>query len=149
MADHLSLEDTFEFTGKVALSEYLSRVDVLALTSISEAQPLVILEAGAAGIPTVATDVGACREMILGREDESPALGPGGAITPLSSPAATATELAALLQDAEWRHRCGESIRQRVRQAYNKTDLDRAYHQLYTRYRNASDARTYDVRSGA
>ena len=40
------------------LDEYLPRVDAIALTSLSEAQPLTVLEAGAAGIPTVATDVG-------------------------------------------------------------------------------------------
>ena len=106
MVRHLSLEDTVEFTGKVKLTDYLGKVDVIALTSISEAQPLVILEAGAAGIPTVATNVGACREMILGREDESEALGPGGAVTPLASPAATARELTRLLTDSGFRRRC-------------------------------------------
>ena len=61
-------------------------IAALALTSISEAQPLVILEAGAAGVPTVATDVGACREMIEGPQSEVPPLGPGGAIVGLLIP---------------------------------------------------------------
>ena len=55
------------FTGRVNLLEYLGKIDVVVLTSLSEAQPLVILEAGAAGVPVVATDVGACGEMILGQ----------------------------------------------------------------------------------
>ena len=47
-------------------------------------------------MPTVATDVGACREMIEGRRDEVPALGPGGAITGLADPQATGKALAKL-----------------------------------------------------
>src|SRR3546814_18617729 len=67
----LGLGETVKFMGQVKLDDWLGRIDAIVLTSISEAQPLVILEAGAAGVPTVATDVGACREMILGPPDES------------------------------------------------------------------------------
>ena len=80
LVEHLQLEETLTFTGKVDVRDYFSEIDVNVLTSLSEAQPLVILETGAAGIPTVATDVGACREMILGASREKPALGPGGAV---------------------------------------------------------------------
>ena len=131
LVDHLDLRGTVSFKGKVSLREYLPLVDVVVLTSISEAQPLVILEAGACGIPTVATDVGACREMILGRSDEQPALGAGGAITPLANPAATARAIQRLLEDREYYLQCGATIRARVQQYYNKSDLDRAYKALY------------------
>lgn len=131
LVDHLDLGQTVTFKGKVSLKEYLPLVDVVVLTSISEAQPLVILEAGACGIPTVATDVGACREMILGRSDERPALGPGGAVTPLANPAATARAVQRLLEDPEYYRACGDSIRARVQQYYNKSELDGAYRALY------------------
>jgi glycosyltransferase involved in cell wall biosynthesis len=103
LVDHLGLGDTVTFTGRVALADYLPEIDVVVLTSLSEAQPLVILEAGAAGIPCVATDVGACREMILGRGDELPALGAGGVVTPVANPAATAEAVARLLSDTAFR----------------------------------------------
>ena len=45
----LNLTDTVTFTGRVKLEEFLGRIDVVVLTSISEAQPLVILEAGSSG----------------------------------------------------------------------------------------------------
>ena len=128
---HLGLEGTVVFAGQVRMEEYLPQIDVLVLTSISEAQPLVILEAGAAGVPIVATDVGACRELILGRAGESPPLGPGGAVTPLADPAATAAAVARLLGDPAWRASCSRAIQERVRREYTKTASRQAYRDLY------------------
>jgi len=128
---HEKLGDTIEFLGRVKLDDYLGELDAIALTSISEAQPLVILEAGAAGVPTVATDVGACRQMLLGQSDEEPPLGPGGAITPLANPAATAHELGRLLIERAWRERCATAIAERCRLYYDKERIDRIYHGLY------------------
>jgi len=131
MVEHLELKDTFVFTGRVKLDDYLGKVDVMVLTSISEAQPLVILEGGAAGIPTVSTDVGSCRDMLYGMPAEDPPLGAGGAITPLANPAQTGKELAALLKDPEYLASAQEAIRERVRIYYNKVEIDRIYHELY------------------
>jgi glycosyltransferase involved in cell wall biosynthesis len=131
MVAHLGLQENFEFTGRVKLHDYLGRVDVIALTSISEAQPLALLEAGAAGVPSVATDVGSCRDIIEGRADEDPPLGPGGFVTPLADPAATAQGLANLLLDPVLRARCGEAIRQRTERYYNKKVVDQIYRELY------------------
>ena len=134
MVAHLDLEQTFKFTGRVRLHDYLGRIDVVVLTSISEAQPLVLLEAGAAGIPSVATDVGSCRDIIEGRADEDPPLGSGGFVTPLANPAATASRLADLLLDPALRDRCGEAIRLRTERYYNKTVVDQIYRDLYAGY---------------
>ena len=143
MVLHLGLQDTFRFVGRVKLHDYLGKVDVVVLTSISEAQPLVLLEAGAAGVPSVATDVGSCREIIEGRADEKPPLGPGGIVIPLADPAATADALSELLLDPERRKRCGEAIRQRTERYYNKKVVDRIYRNLYDEHlvRSASLAR--------
>jgi glycosyltransferase involved in cell wall biosynthesis len=132
-ARELGLERTITFTGKVDLADYLGRIDVIALTSISEGQPLVLLEAGAAGIPAVATDVGACREIILGREDETPRLGAGGVVTALSSPAATAEALMRLLTDSECYTSCSAAMRERVRRYYDKAGMLAAYREIYAR----------------
>ncbi|MCW2243385.1 GT4 family glycosyltransferase PelF [Azospirillum canadense] len=128
---HLGLEETVIFAGRVKLTDWLGKVDAIALTSVSEAQPLVILEAGASGVPSVATDVGSCSELILGRDDEVPPLGPGGAITPLASPLDTARELRALLLDEPWRERCAAAIAQRVARYYDKVEIDRIYRGIY------------------
>jgi glycosyltransferase involved in cell wall biosynthesis len=134
MVQHLFLQDTVNFAGRVKLDEYLGRIDVVVLTSISEAQPLVVLEAGAVGIPSVTTDVGSCRELLLGRPNEDPPLGPGGDVTPLCNPSATAHSLTRLLTDSDWYDRCSRAIKERVRLYYNKKVVDRTYSQLYARY---------------
>jgi glycosyltransferase involved in cell wall biosynthesis len=140
MVDYLGLGDTVRFPGRVRLADYLPAIDLLVLTSISEAQPLVILEAGVHGIPAVATNVGACAEMLYGRSDEQPALGPAGIITPLANPAATAEAAARLLGDRDFYQQCSRAIRRRLVRYYNKADLDRAYRALYERLRTAPRA---------
>lgn len=54
----LGIEQSFHFTGRQNVLEYYAFLDVVVLSSLSEAQPLVILEALAAGVPVVATRVG-------------------------------------------------------------------------------------------
>lgn len=66
----LGLEGRVEFRDFQPVEETLDELGVLALSSISEAQPLVILEAMAAGLPVVCTDVGACSELVLGGPEE-------------------------------------------------------------------------------
>jgi len=131
LVEYLGLQDTVEFLGRVRIADYLGRIDCLALTSISEAQPLVIMEAGAAGVPTVATDVGACREMIEGPATETPHLGPAGAVVPLSSPTATADAIGRLLLDRAWADQCSGAVRARTNKYYNKITIDRIYNQMY------------------
>jgi glycosyltransferase involved in cell wall biosynthesis len=131
LVEKCGLSKQFQFCGMVRLTEYLGRIDVAALTSISEAQPLVILECGAAGIPTVATDVGACREMIEGRADESPRLGPGGRVARIGSPEMVGQGLAELLLDEPLRQACGEAMRRRVGTSYSKEQLERRYAGIY------------------
>jgi polysaccharide biosynthesis protein PelF len=131
---HLHLNETITFTGRVKLDDYLDAIDVIVLTSISEAQPLVILEAGAAGIPSVSTDVGSCREIILGNQAETPPLGPGGDVTSLCNPTSTANAVAKLLTDPEWYGRCSRAIKERIRLHYNKSVVDGKYRTLYEKY---------------
>jgi glycosyltransferase involved in cell wall biosynthesis len=129
---HLGLGDGLKFTGRKKLDEILPQIDVNVLTSVSEAQPLVVLEAGAAGIPSVATDVGCCRDLILGQPGEFPALGSGGAIVPVASPAATAAAIRDLLSDPARLKSAGAAMRARVDAYYNKPDIDRRYAALYS-----------------
>jgi glycosyltransferase involved in cell wall biosynthesis len=138
MVNYLTLEETIIFTGKVDIVDYLPDIQVLVSSSISEAQPLVILEAGASGIPAVVTDVGACREMIVGKEDEEPALGPGGVVVPLANPQALAQGIFHLLRDTAFYEQCRQAMRTRVATYYNKNDQHAAYRDLYAAFSKKS-----------
>ena len=130
----LDLEDTIVFTGKVNIIDWLPRIDVLVLTSISEAQPLVLLEAGAARIPCVATDVGSCREIIEGAPDEVPNLGLAGRVAPPMDAGAIGQAITALMADPALRAACGDTLRKRV-ETYFTSEISAAryaalYHEL-------------------
>src|SRR5579885_2330067 len=71
----LDLEMVVHFTGSVDVQTYYSKLDVLVLTSLSEGQPLVILEGNCAGLPVITTDVGACREMPSSSSRQAPTSG--------------------------------------------------------------------------
>ena len=68
--------------------------------------------------------------------DEEPALGPGGVITPLSNPRATAEACVRLLTEPDWYRQCAETIRTRVERYYDKLDQDRRYRGLYEECRS-------------
>ncbi|AUG51447.1 GT4 family glycosyltransferase PelF [Thalassospira marina] len=139
MVEHLGIKDVVIFGGRVNIADYLGKIDVLVLSSVSEAQPLVILEGGAAGIPTVATDVGACREMLYGRSDENPPLGQGGIVVPVANPSEMAKALAQIITSPSTRDGFGETIRKRVAAQYNKKSVLGLYDEIYKTGRDAPD----------
>jgi polysaccharide biosynthesis protein PelF len=127
----LSLQSVLEFHARVPdVADYLGRADVLALTSISEAQPIALLEAAATGLPAVATDVGSCREIIDGFHDD-PVVGKGGIVVNACSPTDVATALASVLSDHTQRHRMGETMKRRAANYYHKNRVQKLYEDLY------------------
>jgi polysaccharide biosynthesis protein PelF len=131
LVEYLRLEHQLTFTGKVDIRDYLPWLHLVVLSSISEAQPLVVLEAGASGTPVVSTDVGACREMLQGARHEDPPLGEGGIIVPPANPTALANGIYTLLTDKGRYAACAEALRQRVNTYYNKQDQLQSYRELY------------------
>jgi glycosyltransferase involved in cell wall biosynthesis len=110
--------------------KYLLAADVLALSSISEAQPIAMLEAAATGLPIVSTDVGSCREIIEGF-DGDPVDGCGGIVVEPCNPKAMAEALATILLDDAMRSQMAEVMRRRVASYYDKDRVTRLYEGLY------------------
>jgi len=79
----------------------------------------------------IATDVGACREMVEGRTAEDRALGPSGLVTRVATPKETAAALVHLARDGGLRRRMGAAGRQRVTAYYQRRDMLAAYSALY------------------
>jgi polysaccharide biosynthesis protein PelF len=128
----LGLEHVIHFEMAKPIERIYPAVDILVLTSFSEGQPLVILEASAAGIPVVASDVGACRDLLEGRTDVDREIGRSGIVTHLAAPEETATAIARLARDPELRRRMGAAGQRRVATYYRKTATVSTYRALYT-----------------
>lgn len=134
----LELEDSVRFLGFQNVATILPQLGLLVLTSISEAFPLVIGEAFASGLPVVATDVGACRELIEGRDETDRALGSAGAVVPICDPDALARAALPLLSDpARWKAAQRAGIA-RVERNYRKRDVIERYRDIYEEAKEAS-----------
>jgi glycosyltransferase involved in cell wall biosynthesis len=127
----LELNNRIEFVGHRAPAQVFPRLGVLMLTSISEGQPLAILEAFAAGVPCIATDVGACRELIEGRDEADRALGSAGRVVPFADCAALADAVVELLTQPEVWRRCQAVGLERVRRHYDQRLMLDAYRDVY------------------
>ena len=131
IADQLGLTDKVKFLGFQQLTNLLPKVGLVVLSSISEALPLVILEGYAAGVPTLSTDVGSCRQLVFGLPGEDEALGSSGRVVRIADPEALAQAAIELLGDAgEWK-RASESAILRVEKYYSQEMMFGRYRDLY------------------
>jgi polysaccharide biosynthesis protein PelF len=136
----LGRTNQIQFVGPMPPDRIYGDLDVVVLTSFSEGQPLVILEAYAWGVPVVATEVGACREMIEGRTPEDRAMGPSGFVTRVAAPKETAAALVRLARDVPLRWRMGAAGHQRVTAFYQRHDMLSRYRALYNSLIEAPEA---------
>jgi glycosyltransferase involved in cell wall biosynthesis len=131
LVSSLGLSEKVKFLGFQRPEEILPRLGLLVLTSISEALPLVVLEAFASGLPAVTTDVGACRELIEGRTAQDRALGTAGAVVPIASPETTAAVALALLRDSARWHAAQRAAIDRAQAHYRQDQMIEAYRHVY------------------
>jgi len=133
LVDSLGMSDHIKFLGFRKIDEILPQLGLLMLTSISEAQPLVLLEAFASGVPAVVTDVGNCRELIEGGSSEDRALGAAGAVVSIANPEATAKAALELLTDQELWYKAQDAAIKRVERYYNREDMFDHYRGIYNK----------------
>ncbi|MFA5001322.1 MAG: glycosyltransferase family 4 protein [Candidatus Paceibacterota bacterium] len=101
------LEDRIHFLGRVEDARaYLKAFDIFTLTSRTEAFPYVILEAGAAGLPVIASEVGGIPELIT--DPELGILVPSGSVEEIKK------SLLFMLKKPKYRDLVGKNLRQRV-----------------------------------
>ena len=132
LAQTLGLDGAVRFMGFRPAEDVLPELGVAVLTSISEALPLFMLEAFAAGVPVVATDVGSCRELIEGRgEVAGDVPGAAGAITGIASPEDTARAVVRLLQDRVAWGQARRVAAARTQALYGRSRMLMAYREIY------------------
>jgi glycosyltransferase involved in cell wall biosynthesis len=131
LATALGLDGVVKFLGFRAAEEVLPQLGVAVLTSISEALPLFALEAFAAGVPVVATDVGCCRELVEGNGGAGDAAGAAGVITAIASPQETARAVIDLLRDPYRWAAARQAAATRVHALYGRDRMLAAYRDIY------------------
>ena len=68
----LGLSDQVSFKGSISheiIPKYLKNTDIFILASFSEGRPNVVLEAMAAGVPVIASDIDGVRELICNKKN--------------------------------------------------------------------------------
>jgi len=120
--------DSVIFTGRVNIKDYLGKMDMLVLTSISEGQPLSILEGMACALPFVSTNVGDCEALIKGSND---GYGLSGRIANIMDYVGIANGIIELYQDYNKRRQFGENGYQRVKHLYSADAFIQGYKDLY------------------
>ena len=131
LVQSLRLDKYIRFLGFQKIDDLMPQLGLVVLTSISEAFPLVIGESHASGIPVLATDVGACRELIEGKEAEDRSLGRAGAVVPIADHNALAQAAGQLLNDpARW-HAAQQAGIQRVERYYRQSNVLESYRDIY------------------
>jgi glycosyltransferase involved in cell wall biosynthesis len=128
----LGLAERVRFLGHQKVEEIFPRLGVLMLSSISEAQPLAVLEAFASGVPCVTTDVGACREQIEGLTDGDRALGRAGRVVAFADPQSLGAAAVELLTNLDTWRSCQRTALARVRAFYTQRAMLDSYRAIYT-----------------
>jgi glycosyltransferase involved in cell wall biosynthesis len=131
LTNMFDLQKHVVYTGRANVVEYYRQMHLMILTSVSEGQPLVILEAHCAGVPVVATNVGACEELLYGYTPEDRALGPSGIVTAVASPQETAEAIVRIAKNPQLHAAMVQAGIDRVERFYSEEDLNRTYLEIY------------------
>ncbi len=108
------------------VAELLADADVLVQPSLTEGLPTAVMEAMAAGIPVVATEVGGNGELV--RDGET------GRLVPAASPEALAEALRALAVSPVLRARMGQAGRERIQSHFPLRKMIAGFESFCERY---------------
>ena len=123
LSQELGLADRVQFTGiRRDVSALLPAFDVSCLSSVHEAAPISVIESMAAGLPILATDCGALRDMV--------AHGKEGLLVPVGDVQQFAAALTRLATDRSLRERMGASARRRAERDFGIETTARGYEEL-------------------
>ena len=126
LAVELRIVDRVKFLGiRSDIPAIMKAADAFALTSVSEAASLTLLEAMASALPVVATNVGG--NMELARHDHE------GLLFPRADAAGFAAALVRLFTEPGLAAKLGDAGRARARERYQLSRTVEEYYALYRR----------------
>ncbi|MDI9512276.1 MAG: GT4 family glycosyltransferase PelF [Bacillota bacterium] len=120
--------ENIEFTGRIKTTDYIGKMDMTILTSISEGQPLTILEGFAAKKPCIATNVGNCYGLIHGENDP---FGDAGIVVPVMNISEISNAILKLAKAPNLVKQMGESGYQRLMYRYKNEYMIETYRKIY------------------
>ncbi|HMO36622.1 MAG TPA: glycosyltransferase [Gemmatales bacterium] len=124
LAAQCNISHRVKFLGvRSDVPDWLQAVDIFTLTSLCEAASLTLLEAMAAGLPVVVTNVGGNPEIVRQAQE--------GLLVPRQNPLALAQAFQQLLQEPEQATTMGQRGRERVKEYYTLERTIQRYHMLY------------------
>jgi glycosyltransferase involved in cell wall biosynthesis len=124
LAQELGIGDRVRFPGaRSDVGSWLAAADVFVLSSISEGLPVSVLEAMAAGLPMLLTNVGGMPEMVR--------LAGGGRLVAPGDVEALAAAMVEMAHDPDGMRRLGEANRAVYREQLTDTAMCDAYLALY------------------
>lgn len=130
LVKELKLSDSVVMPGRVNdMPGYYGKLDFTILTSLSEGQPLTVLEAFAAGRACVTTDVGCCRDLLYGTPDDP--YGQAGYIARPMEPTDIADKIIRLARNRQDIRTFGENGRKRASAYYRKQNMIEKYVAMY------------------
>ena len=133
LVENISMQNVIEFKPHQVMEEVLPKVKILVLSAIREGMPFVIIESLAAGVPVVATDVGASKEIIEGITEEDKEIGPAGIVVKVADPHALEQAIVELLTNEKLWHQMSENGIKRVERYYDEKMMLEKYSQIYAR----------------
>ena len=131
LVENILLQDVIEFKSHQNMADVLPKIQLLVLCAIRESMPLVVLESFAAGVPVVTTDVGACREMVIGVDAEDQALGPAGRVVNIANPSELAEAILEVISHPALWHQMSSSAITRVERYYDEQRIMDKYSHIY------------------
>ena len=122
----LGIAERVRFLGiRTDIPDLMRAADAFALTSLSEAASLTLLEAMASGLPAVVTDVGGNGEIVRHERE--------GLLVPRGDAAGCAAAFRRLFDDPAFAKKLGEAGRQRAHERYRLERTVEEYFRLYGR----------------
>ncbi len=123
-AQTLGIERHVIFTGfQPEVAAFYALMEIFALTSLREGTPMALLEAMAAGVPVVATNVGGVPQIVRHRDN--------GMLAPAQEAPKIAEALTHLLRHREEAARLAMNAQRTIHEKYSAAAMARRYENIY------------------